>query len=165
MFVCRLQDLPDHVGADLGQRAWPAVDQHRIDVFAETTEDHQWIDMYPDRAEAGPFRGTIAHGHLSLSPTSRVSAEILAAQDALLRPARKGERPCPGQRFFKPLRQVIESVNYTFKGQLDPERHGGKTIAGVCARIAQRILALTAGFWNNDQLGLVVQRSLTACDH
>lgn len=59
-----------------------------------------------------------------------------AAGIELLRPARKGEKPRPGQRFFKPLRQVIESINATFKGQLDLERHGGKTPAGVCARIA-----------------------------
>jgi len=83
----------------------------------------------------------------------------------LLRPARKGEAPRPGQRFFKPLRQVIESVNATFKGQLDLERHGGKTPAGVCARIAQRVLALTAAIWHNDRLGLTIRRSLTAYDH
>jgi hypothetical protein len=83
----------------------------------------------------------------------------------LLRPARKGEKPRPGQRFFKPLRQIIESVNATFKGQLDLERHRGKTPAGVCARIAQRVLALTAAIWHNDTLGLTVRRSLTAYDH
>jgi hypothetical protein len=83
----------------------------------------------------------------------------------LLRPARKGEQPRAGQRFFKPLRQVIESVNATFKGQLDLERHGGKTPAGVCARIAQRVLALTAAIWHNDALGLDVRRSLIAYDH
>ena len=83
----------------------------------------------------------------------------------LLRPARKGEKPRAGQRFFKPLRQVIESINATFKGQLDLERHGGKTIAGVCTRIAQRVLALTAAIWHNDTLGLTVRRSLTAYDH
>ena len=83
----------------------------------------------------------------------------------LLRPARKGEKPRAGQRFFKPLRQAIESVNDTFKGQLDLERHGGKTIAGVCARIAQRVLAMTAAIWHNDRLGLTVKRPLTAYDH
>jgi len=83
----------------------------------------------------------------------------------LLRPARKGEEPRPGQRFFKPLRQVIESINDTFKGQLDLEHHGGRTIAGVCARVAQRVLALTAAIWHNDTLGLPVRRSLTAYDH
>jgi len=83
----------------------------------------------------------------------------------LLRPARQGEKPRRGQRFFKPLRQVIESVNDTLKGQLDLEHHGGRTIAGVCARIAQRVLALTAAIWHNDRLGLPVRRSLTAYDH
>lgn len=59
----------------------------------------------------------------------------------LLRPARKGERSRPGSQFFKPLRQVIESINDTFKGQLDLERHGGHTPAGVTVRVLQRILA------------------------
>jgi len=83
----------------------------------------------------------------------------------LLRKARKGEKPRPGEKFFKPLRQVIESVNATFKTQLDIEHHRGKTIDGVCARIAQRVLALTAAIWHNDHLGLAVRRSLTAYDH
>jgi Transposase DDE domain len=83
----------------------------------------------------------------------------------LLRPARKGEAPRGGQRFFKPLRQVIESVNDTLKGQLDLEHHGGRTIAGVATRIAGRILALTAAIWHNDHLGHTIRRSLTAYDH
>jgi hypothetical protein len=45
----------------------------------------------------------------------------------LLRPARKGEARRTGQHLLKPLRQVIESVNWSFKGQLDLERHGGRT--------------------------------------
>ena len=83
----------------------------------------------------------------------------------LLRKARKGEKRRAGGEFFKPLRQVIESVNATLKTQLDIERHRGKTIDGVCTRIAQRILALTAAIWHNDNLGLTVRRSLTAYDH
>ena len=83
----------------------------------------------------------------------------------LLRPARKGETARPGSRFFRPLRQVIESVFDTFKGQLDLERHHAKTIAGVCTRVAQRVLALTAAIWHNDRLGTPVLRSLTAYDH
>lgn len=83
----------------------------------------------------------------------------------LLRKSRKGEPPRPGQQFFKPLRQVIESVNATLKTQLDIERHRGKTIQGVCTRIAQRVLALTAAIWHNDALGQPVRRSLTAYDH
>jgi hypothetical protein len=83
----------------------------------------------------------------------------------LLRPARQGEPPRPGARLFKPLRQTIESINQTFKGQLDLERHGGHTAAGVTVRILQRILALTAAIWHNDKTGAPVLRSLTAYDH
>jgi hypothetical protein len=92
-------------------------------------------------------------------------ADLAAGHVEILRPPRKGEQPRPGQRFLKPLRQIIESVNDTFKGQLDLERHGGKTISGVCTRIAQRVLALTAAIWHNDRAGAPVLRSLTAYDH
>jgi len=83
----------------------------------------------------------------------------------LLRPARKGEPDRPRARFFKPLRQIIESINDTLKGQLDLERHGGRTIAGVLVRIWQRLLALTAVVWHNDRTGQAVKRSLIAYDH
>lgn len=83
----------------------------------------------------------------------------------LLRPARKGEPDRPGTRFFKPLRQIIESINDTLKGQLDLESHGGRTVAGVSVRVAQRILALTAAIWHNDKISATVKRSLTAYDH
>jgi hypothetical protein len=69
-----------------------------------------------------------------------------------------------GVHLFKPLRQVIESINQTFKGQLDLERHGGKSPAGVMARVLSRVLALTA-IWLNDKTGQPVKRSLTAYDH
>jgi hypothetical protein len=91
--------------------------------------------------------------------------ELAGAGLTLLRPARKGEPERPGTRFFKPLRQVIESINQTFKGQLDLERHGGRTPAGVSIRILQRILALTAGIWHNDKTAAPAHRSLTAYDH
>lgn len=64
-----------------------------------------------------------------------------------------------------PLRQVIESINDTFKGRLDLEVHGGRSPVGVFARVAQRLLALTAAIWHNDQLGRRIRRSLTAYDH
>jgi Transposase DDE domain len=83
----------------------------------------------------------------------------------LLRPARRGEPERAGARFFKPLRQVIESINQTLKAQLDLERHGGHTPAGVTVRILQRILALTAAIWHNDKTAAPVHRSLTAYDH
>ncbi len=92
-------------------------------------------------------------------------AHLADAGVDLLRPARKGEPERPTTRFFKPLRQVIESINATFKGQLDLERHGGHTRAGVWVRVLQRVLALTAVIWHNDRTGQPVLRSLVAYDH
>ena len=92
-------------------------------------------------------------------------AELTERELTLLRPVRKGEARRAGQNLFKPLRQVIESVNWTFKGQLDLERHGGKTPEGILARVLTRILALTAAIWHNDKTSQQVKRSLTAYDH
>ncbi|MFC9730721.1 IS982 family transposase [Streptomyces roseolus] len=90
----------------------------------------------------------------------------LAEQDIrLLRPARKDEPERAGAPLFKPLRQVIESVNGTFKGQFDLEQHRGRTPGGVIARVMRRILALTAAIWHNDHTSRPVLRSLTAYDH
>jgi hypothetical protein len=91
--------------------------------------------------------------------------DLATAGITLIRPARKGEPPRPGTRFLHPLRQVIESLNQTLKAQLDLERHGGRTPAGVIARVAQRLLALTAAIWHNDATGQPVPRSLLAYDH
>ncbi len=66
------------------------------------------------------------------------------------RPATRSEAPRPGARFLRPLRQIIESINETLKGQLSLERHKGRTKAGVAARIATRLLALTAAIWHNE---------------
>lgn len=82
-----------------------------------------------------------------------------------LRPTRKGEAGRPGSHLFKPLRQVIESVNETFKGQLDLERHRGRTPGGMAVRVLQRILALTAASWHNNHTGQTTGRALTAYDH
>jgi hypothetical protein len=83
----------------------------------------------------------------------------------LVRPAFKNEKPRPGARLLKPFRQIIESVNDTFKGQLDLERHGGRTHQGVITRVLQRILALTAAIWHNERADQPALRSLIAYDH
>ena len=61
------QELFDLVGQELGKSDWFAIDQSRIDRFADVTEDHQYIHVDPERAAASPFGGTIAHGMLTLS--------------------------------------------------------------------------------------------------
>ncbi|MDQ0377230.1 IS982 family transposase [Amycolatopsis thermophila] len=83
----------------------------------------------------------------------------------LLRPSYRNRTPHPAQHLLKPVRQLIESVNDTLKGQLDLELHGGRTIEGVAARITQRLLALTAAIWHNRATGQPTTRSLIAYDH
>jgi hypothetical protein len=92
-------------------------------------------------------------------------ADLAERELVLLRPVRKGEARRAGRELFRPLRQVIESVNWTFKGQLDLERHGGKTPEGILARVLARVLALTAAIWHNDKTGEDIKRSLIAYDH
>jgi hypothetical protein len=84
---------------------------------------------------------------------------------SMIRPAYRTEAPRPGRTLLRALRQNIESVNQTFKGQLDLERHGGRTPTGVAVRVLQRILALTAAIWHNWTTGQPVMRSLIAYDH
>jgi hypothetical protein len=83
----------------------------------------------------------------------------------LPRPARRDARPRPGTQFLRPLRQIIESINATLKGQLSLERHGGHSQQGVLTRVLQRLLALTAAIWHNHHSSQPVLRSLVAYDH
>ncbi len=58
----RPQDLIGAEGTQLGPTEWLAIDQARVDGFAEVTEDRQWIHVDVEKARSGPFGGTIAHG-------------------------------------------------------------------------------------------------------
>lgn len=80
-----------------------------------------------------------------------------------LRPDRRDEARRHGS--LAPIRQRVESVFDTLKGQLSLEEHGGRTPAGVFARVAQRILALAAAIWHNWLIGASAKRSLIAYDH
>jgi hypothetical protein len=97
--------------------------------------------------------------------STELDAYLHARGVALLRPAYRNRAPRPGQALLAPIRQLIESVNDTLKGQLDLELHGGRTLAGVTARVAQRLLALTAAIWHNRATGQPLTRSLIAYDH
>ncbi|MAR93081.1 MAG: MaoC family dehydratase [Pseudomonadota bacterium] len=59
--------LQDYVGKSMGASDWFQIDQDRINGFADTTLDHQFIHVDPERAKDTPFGGTIAHGFLTLS--------------------------------------------------------------------------------------------------
>ena len=62
-----LDELVAAQGGQLGPTEWLEVTQERVNVFADATDDHQWIHVNPERAASGPFGGTIAHGLLTLS--------------------------------------------------------------------------------------------------
>lgn len=70
-------DVKDMIGKEIGVSRWIEVDQQRIDVFANVTEDPQFIHIDPERAKAEtPFGGTIAHGFLSLSLLSPMAMDL-----------------------------------------------------------------------------------------
>ncbi|MGE2730988.1 MaoC family dehydratase [Mycolicibacterium vaccae] len=62
-----LTELAAAEGTQLGPTEWLEITQERVNLFAEATNDHQWIHVDPQRAADGPFGGTIAHGLLTLS--------------------------------------------------------------------------------------------------
>lgn len=65
-------------GEALGSSQWRTITQEQINLFADATDDHQWIHVDPVRAAAGPFGAPIAHGFLSLSLLAAFSPEIIA---------------------------------------------------------------------------------------
>jgi acyl dehydratase len=72
-----LTDFRDLVGTELGPTSWLDVTQERIDAFAAATDDPQWIHVDPERAAAGPFGTTVAHGFLTLSLCVPMLYEVL----------------------------------------------------------------------------------------
>lgn len=66
---------------DLGSSPWQVLEQQRVDTFADATDDHQWIHVDPERAAAGPFGGTIAHGYLTLSLVPSLFKKLLVITD------------------------------------------------------------------------------------
>jgi acyl dehydratase len=74
-------DLLDLVGKSLGTTEWIKVTQQQVDLFADATGDRQWIHTDVERAAKGPFKGTIAHGYLTLSLTPVVMAQVLEIRE------------------------------------------------------------------------------------
>ncbi len=64
-------------GKEVGSSGWLEVTQERINLFADATDDHQWIHVDPERAKAGPFGATVAHGFLTLSLIPVLSMQVL----------------------------------------------------------------------------------------
>jgi len=73
-------ELTAAVGEQLGHSDWLEVDQKRIDLFADATGDHQWIHVDPEKAAAGPFGTTIAHGYLTLSLLPALVPQVMRVE-------------------------------------------------------------------------------------
>lgn len=116
------------VGEEIGVSSWHLVDQSRIDLFAEVTEDHQFIHVDPTRAKLTPFGATIAHGFLTLSLLSVFAYEVLPS-----------------------LEGAAMGVNYGFDKLrfLSPVKSGSRvrgrfTLADATMRSPKELLARTA---------------------
>jgi acyl dehydratase len=72
-----IDEILASVGKPLGESEWLTITQERINLFADATDDHQWIHVDPVKAKDGPFGACIAHGYLTLSLVSHFLPEII----------------------------------------------------------------------------------------
>ena len=80
-----IAELPSLKGRDLGTSQWIEVTQDRVNIFADATDDHQWIHVDVERAKKeSPFGGPIAHGYLTLSLLIPMWSQVLTVTDATM---------------------------------------------------------------------------------
>ena len=123
MPIASLDDIRAKVGTDIGTSDWIMVDQQRIQLFADATEDQQFIHIDPTAAAQTPFGGTIAHGFLSLSLLSRMAADVMLRPDTLKMGVNYG---LDRVRFIAPVRSgkrvrgqfTLDSIEEKAPGQL-----------------------------------------------
>lgn len=92
--------LVDAIGERFGPTDWLAVEQARVDLFAEATGDHQWIHVDPERAKEGPFGGTIAHGYLTMSLVNHFLPDLVEVRGSSM----GVNIGADGLRFLSPVR-------------------------------------------------------------
>lgn len=78
-------DIAGLAGTDLGHTEWLEITQERVNLFADATDDHQWIHVDPERAAGGPFGAPIAHGFLTLSLAVKFWSELFDAEGVTTR--------------------------------------------------------------------------------
>jgi acyl dehydratase len=79
-----ISELAGAAGLELGPGPWRTVEQEQVDLFAAATGDRQWIHVDPERAAAGPFGGTVAHGYLTLALIPQLLGEVLRVADSTM---------------------------------------------------------------------------------
>jgi len=78
-----IREIEARVGEEVGHSGWLVVGQDRINAFADSTEDRQFIHIDPEAAAQTPFGGTVAHGFFTLSLLSRMAAEAMLVPDSV----------------------------------------------------------------------------------
>ena len=78
--IVSYDDVAGLAGTDLGWTDWVEITQERIGLFADATDDHQWIHTDPEAAKDGPFGAPIAHGYLTLSLLPMLAAQIMRVE-------------------------------------------------------------------------------------
>ncbi len=145
----KLSDLQSLVGADLGHSDWVNVDQPMIDAFAHATGDHQWIHVDPQRAAAGPFGATVAHGFLTLSLLPLMGASAFEIKDTRMGVnygLNKVRFPAPvpvGSRLrgvFKLLSYEVLEGGAQLTTQVTMEREGSTKPVCVAESVARRYI-------------------------
>ena len=79
-----LAELEQVVGQEVAVSDWVTIEQQRVDLFADATDDHQWIHVDPERARQGPFGGPIAHGFLTLSLLPHLMSEAIEMRNTVM---------------------------------------------------------------------------------
>jgi Transposase DDE domain len=121
-------------------------------------------ELLAHAARAGALRpGLILIGDKGFAGREFEDLVTTESKMSLVRSDRRDEAPWHGSIGW--IRQWIESVNDTLKGQLDLERHGGRTPQGLYARITQRLLAMAVCIWHNWATGISAKRSLISYDN
>ena len=77
-----LPELAQHVGQEIAVSDWTTITQQQVNLFADATGDHQWIHVDEERAKAGPFGATIAHGFLTLSLLPKLIESSLEVRES-----------------------------------------------------------------------------------
>lgn len=140
-----IEELQSAAGTHLGYSDWHEITQERVNLFAEATGDHQWIHLDVEKAKAGPFGGTIAHGFLTLSLLPMLVGEIYTVQGVKMGVnygADKLRFPSPVpvgtsvRAGVELLRVTPNSLGYQVATRVTIERDGGDKPACVVDMLA-----------------------------
>lgn len=113
------RDLIGREGMALGSSDWLSIEQDRVNLFADATNDHQWIHVDVEKAKSGPFGATIAHGYLTLSLIAGFLPQIIDVG-----PVKMGVNiGCDKIRFLSPVKvgSRIRGVGELVKAQETPD--------------------------------------------